>query len=393
MNKPIRFKMIKVLIALTVLPIFAFADFAGNSAGGGGAGITRKGQYITFGSAGLRLKLGGALRRDQLPALEKLVEALTSPLVSSITMVKVIDAIMPSSSRKYFPIEDAQLDEAKRAELMKVYQQMTNAQYDPNDVVLFGITVGNETYLLPKFFKIRSIEKPLEVAEAEEAAVLFHESLWVLNPKWALTPELYYEKVVEGEMLIQAHIQNKNVNKKFDLPLFSYIADVTGKPMSVAIAALKYDYEMLSKECFGKRSGHEVESDFHRVFGNSNDDSSICAIAIYLSQIFHQATFHELVYKSKNQRAALTYDLLEKIRQHPSVLFLRALYEIREHLNLEFTVRSSIEKMYFSMRMNGSKNDFNLETQNAISQDGDCIKFVYFDGDKHQNAYLCAKQK
>lgn len=194
----------KILI-LAILLVSSLQAFAGSenkapgNDGGGGGVLKREGIYLTFGSAGLKVKVGAPQGLESIPNLNLLRDVLlaTQRGIPDFYLGQLLDAILPSEKRRYFAINKNQLEDGTYKKLIEEYASLLKNQVDPNNLDLAAITIKEDTFLLPPFFQL----KP-----AEQAAILFHESLWIVKP------EIQYDELVYAEMVMQRHIE-KNGTK------------------------------------------------------------------------------------------------------------------------------------------------------------------------------------
>lgn len=230
----------KKLILTTMIVMASLQGFAGQEPerdarvlkgqdGGGGGVIKRDGMYLTFGSAGMKVKIGAPQGLQQIPGLDLLIGVLGSSLdgMPDKFMGQMLNAVEPSMERRYFKIEQKDLDSNTYGNLIKEYAKLLSGQIDPKNLDLAAITIKNDTFLLPPFFVLK---------ESEQAAILFHESIWILKP------EVEYQELVNAEMTMQAHIQNNGAHLNVYNPeLAAVIGGIFKNYGLVVYAALEED--------------------------------------------------------------------------------------------------------------------------------------------------------
>jgi hypothetical protein len=118
---------------------------------------------------------------------------------------QVKNAIIPKDNREYYEIQDADANAAKLQELTTTYQDALIRQLGPElaskflngegQIRISALTPpgSTKTSLLPSFFSLKS--------EAEQAAILFHEALWVLQK------DASYDDVMAAENAVQNYIE------------------------------------------------------------------------------------------------------------------------------------------------------------------------------------------
>lgn len=185
--------MKKLIILLTLA---ANVTIAGNEGPGGGAGFKIEGEYLTFGSAKVKIEREIALK--EIPGMDLLltvVDQMALPLDIKNTLR---NAIFPSQYRQYFLLEN--LSPESQVELKKKFIEAIGKDQDKGEIVIYAITTGYKTFLLPTFEKIKK--------ESGKAAILFHEA------EWALDPNLKYSFVIDSEIKMQNFIEKVEKTKK-----------------------------------------------------------------------------------------------------------------------------------------------------------------------------------
>lgn len=184
----------KIFLTTALVALFTHVAVAkeGGDIGNGGGGIFRDGKYLTFGSAKIQI---GAPLLTNIPGLAMASEVIEKmPLVNQ-AKTKIWTSLQSSGERRYFQIEKKDIEPKKYEELISKYREALKQKGAGNEIVVYAITIDKETFLLPEFYLLK---------EAEQAAILFHESLWVLNP------DLDYKTVIDAEIAFQSYIENSN---------------------------------------------------------------------------------------------------------------------------------------------------------------------------------------
>lgn len=218
----LRAKFVYMAFAL----LFANLTIAGTVSGGGGGGIKRDGKYLTFGSARVQI---GLVPIRETPGLNLLKTVVMNIPLASYYKGQLQRAIYPVGDRVYYKINTSDLSESTKLELLKSYREVLNNSLDtPDEIAFFGVTAGKETFLLPEFFLLNEIQ---------QAAILFHEALWVINPK------LSYAEVVDAEIKMENFIQSNGPNyNTYDQDLFSVFNKVFKNSALGLLAAATDDF-------------------------------------------------------------------------------------------------------------------------------------------------------
>lgn len=136
----------------------------------------------------------------------------------------------PSPKRKYFRAKDGAEFAKVKEKLIIEYSEVTHIP--PEHLVLFAITdpVTSATLLLPEFYHL---------SEVEQAAILFHESLW------AGGYDLNYESVIIAEQAAQAYFVNpkdKEIYYRFFSTLNNILPQRLGR-YALLYAVIKFELD------------------------------------------------------------------------------------------------------------------------------------------------------
>lgn len=200
----------KYFFALLLTFILPLSEaFSGNESGHGGGGVVRNGDYITFGTA--KVRITPEVEQD-IPGLSLLLEAVIKMPLGDRWKTKLYNAVKPIGGRQYFRVEEKDLTSADLAEIKRIYADLFKNEINPNDITIFALTQMNETYLLPDFYKLKKDE--------EQAAILFHEGVWTINSS------LTYKMVIRAEILFQNYVERSKGVYGFDSQLFDILRKV-----------------------------------------------------------------------------------------------------------------------------------------------------------------------
>lgn len=184
----------KKIVLLIMSLLCAFSAIAGGEVQNGGGGWASDGQYMTFYSAKIPAEKR-ALDRYQIPGMDYLIQRISALEISERNRAKLLEAIYPIRERVYYSVSAKKFTPEIKEDLLKKYAQLMGIS--ESNVALFAITDGKsgETFLLPEFYQLTTVE---------QAAILFHESLWIFRN------ELTYEQVIAAEQDVQAFFEDES---------------------------------------------------------------------------------------------------------------------------------------------------------------------------------------
>ncbi len=284
-----------ILISAMVIG-FGPAEAFGNDSAHGGGGIVRNGEYLTFGSAKVRVR---PQRLNEMPGLQLLTSVIVKMPLDDEGRGRVLGAMYPSNDRLYFRIEQGDLDKNAKSEFVEHYFNAVNKQVPKSDLVVFSYTIGRETYLLPEFFTLTPIR---------QAAILFHEGLWVINS------ELSYRDVIDAEIQFEHYLTNAGPNFGYDVMVFAIFQRLFNDPVLGIIAAAKDDM----------KNG--------RLAGLLNSDGGISLSTLFGHEAFVADFYSRLVPASQ---PAIVGHIQTMIAQYPHVATFQALFSARRCIHVE----------------------------------------------------------
>lgn len=214
----------KILLVCLSLIFLSLSSLAGGEVRNGGGGWTSDGQYMTFYSAKIPAQRR-PLEISEIPGLNYLIQKVLSLQISEGAKNQILTAIFPTEDRSYHTTNASQFDEKLKQELRQKYAQLMNIPVEK--VVIFATTdpEHQETILLPEFYHLR---------ESEQAAILFHEALWILNPL------LEYADVVAVESAAQAFFEQPLVGQNV-YAFYSQLSRLLKNGIVPLTAALQFD--------------------------------------------------------------------------------------------------------------------------------------------------------
>lgn len=219
--------MKRTLLLLTIFFAASASVFAGGEAGNGGAGIRRDGKILTFAKSRIDLSPRGLLDVPGLKFLDVSLSAL--PIQGGVKSQLAEAYIVGVTDRKYFSID--KISKRERERLVKIYQDLLPRRGVKKSLEILAITLGKETYLLPGFFELDD--------QISQAAILFHEALWILKPN------LDYEVVVAAEIAFENFVRNSIGDKvKYDPQFFKILDQIFDMPYAPVEAAALMDLKI-----------------------------------------------------------------------------------------------------------------------------------------------------
>lgn len=201
--------------------------FASREVQNGGGGWVSNDQYMTFYSAKIPVRRQ-SISYEKIPGLSFLLNKVNGLVISPSDKARLTKLFLTIGKRKYYSVDEGKFDKEFRQELIEKYSKLMGIPAD--NVTLFAVTDRSswETFLLPEFYKLK---------EVEQAAILFHESLWLLRE------ELTYSEVVWTETVAQAYFQEPQSAERFydfHLQLSTLLGDIR----SVLYGALVRDTQV-----------------------------------------------------------------------------------------------------------------------------------------------------
>lgn len=214
----------KSFISVCVL-LFSVNIFAAKEVQNGGGGTTQDGSYQTWGSARISVDKD-PLGFYAVPGLSLLTDRLLRMPLPENVKGELLAAITPSLARNYHQISSDKFDPSAHANLVSIYAKLLNVS--PENVVIFAVTEPKtkKTMLLPEFFRL---------TEIEQAAILFHEALWLVNSKAT------YEQIINIEQVTQAYLQEPT-NRTHLLRVLYALGVFVNQPMLPLVPAMILQY-------------------------------------------------------------------------------------------------------------------------------------------------------
>lgn len=277
----------KFLATLLVL-LLTVHSFAGTELGDGGGGVFKDGRYMTYHSARIPIKSVPATIA-QIPGMNMLLQRMMSAPILDVAKTQILSAIIPSGTREYHTVPAEALSPELRKSITEQYAKIFRC--DPSEVVLFAVTdpQSKTTALFPEFFKLN---------ETEQAAILFHETMWVLGNSFN------YQQVLDLEGAAQAYFENPlNADAFYNFFYkFSSILDMGLK--NFLVATLQFDRR------------------------NSTTSLIRADGKINLQDLFGERWLNCALFGGSKCQDILLPELLQKYQQDPQSLFRRALVEL-----------------------------------------------------------------
>ena len=285
----------------------------GNDRGGGGAGITIDGQYMTLGEA--KIKLPDTPMENIPSALDLFAQIQKMPLPKDAKS-SLIAAILPLGERQYFDLRDGAVDPKFKKILLGIYKKLISNPKLKAKMTLYGFTLGTKTFLFQEFFSQNTFQQQIS---------LFHEALWVVNAK------ALYEDVVRAELGFEKVFQNSKL-EEYDESLYLALSKVYNRPflplLSAGISELHRLKQNRLSYCFG--CGYD-----------SNDwELATHGSAPFVAAPLDKESFIFFSFDEEKQRNIW----LERILASPSSPVLKEFYRIRDHVALAFWTTKGCSK-------------------------------------------------
>lgn len=204
----------------------------GSGPGNGGGAIVRNGNVLTLAQAGIEIPIIEAPASENVAEIKVVASLIEKLALSDGIRGNLLRLLEPNGARKYFKIEERDLNPEKRAKLLAAYYSVIGQAVPPEDeLTLVALTIGSETFLLPEFYKLSD--------SSARAAILFHEALWVRNPKLRLSSVLRAEIAIE-KLLRSGAIQQKVI---YDFELFQVLKEALQDRYLGVVGAARKDFE------------------------------------------------------------------------------------------------------------------------------------------------------
>lgn len=186
----------------------------GHEGGNGGGGANVNGRLLLFSE--LEKENGVELDGSNIPQLnETYLEVLDWKLLP-IYQTRIETALWPTTTRTYE--RKAKMDPVTENRLRELYYQIEKPlNVSMNDFVLYAVTnpLTQKTYLLDAFFNLCPNGAAADdLCRRRQQAILFHESIWLMNPN------VSYEMVLDAE---EAYLKNDR------LRLFEVLDGIFGR--------------------------------------------------------------------------------------------------------------------------------------------------------------------
>lgn len=316
------------LSLLSSLP--AFGEDEGRI-GNGGGGFHRNGQYLTFGSAGVRI---GLTPVDVVPALDQLQESLQGLRLGKLTSGNFLQAVLPDDQRRYFQVEERDLPPKEHARLTKAYRDALGPKARGKKLAVFAVTSREtrETYLLPAFFALKPVE---------QQAILFHEGLWIHLPEGTT-----YERVIDAEIKFQHYVENGA--RGYDAELFPVLDEIFQDPMISLKAALRDDLAsgVLDEVLFARGGSDRTLIHLDALYGSVGvpEPGLGCRYGtakcteFRMSDALANGPYTYAYSYDAERRALIASSLMARRGEAPDSKAVRRLYEIRHKIYYERTV-------------------------------------------------------
>lgn len=293
-------KALLMLLAISLsVPSFAGVD------GNGGGGVNQNGVYKTFYSAGVYVS---PEEETAIPGAELYTKTILSIAGQNVSTSKLLAAGLPIANRKFYKILENKMEPEVMNRLLSEYARIVNQPVA--NLAIFAITDINYgvTYLLPSFYKL---------SETEQAAILFHEAYWILNPRAS------YSNVVAAESSFQKFVEAK-AKSGLDNGLTRILGEVLGDPLLAVKTAFLHDKKTQNSPTLISKDGNIK---LRYLLGNNSDlcDKSETR-AQYDGRTVIGTRKYDYYLKAKCELDFQNLnDVLELSRQFPKSFFMKEL--------------------------------------------------------------------
>ncbi|WII71293.1 hypothetical protein QJS83_12555 [Bdellovibrio sp. 22V] len=214
-------------LILTALLFCGFVAHAGTEVVNGGGGVEINGEYATFGSAKIPVQKR-TLGPTEVPGLNLIAPMMQKLMLTDESKKTIFENLIPSSRRAFFKVDEARLDDSSFASIIREYSEIMKLPKE--EVVLFALTFPKkkQTVLFPAFFQLKPVE---------QAAILLHEAMWVVNPK------IRYDQMIQLEMATQVLLENPEPTIAQQWTFYSNFHQVIGDGANLVKVAFVLDIQ------------------------------------------------------------------------------------------------------------------------------------------------------
>jgi len=219
-------KISLIVSVLWILGVDWSAQAQGGQIASGGGGIYKYGRPVTFGTANFYTS-ETALELSEIPELSNLLNFfLSTPYITAETKANYMNALAPARNRNYYLVRENTFTKEISDRLIESYMRALNIdKTERKNIRIYAVTDTNkgETYLLPDFYRLNTIEKQ---------AILFHEAVWILYPNDS------YRNVIDAEIKFQKYLEVNRPERLMSLLKTKYFSHA-----DEVVAAVKSDLE------------------------------------------------------------------------------------------------------------------------------------------------------
>lgn len=346
----------KWILAFAVVSLLSLQSFAAREVRNGGGGLRVNGSYLTYYSAEGETTRQAVEPSQHIPGLDSLLREVIALPISSRAKANLINIIDNTDQHKYYRLRGS-LDPELRQKITDTYSELFNIP--PEQVVIFAVTneIDNATVLMPEFYSLRP---------TEQSAILMHESLW-------LTAEFdTYEKVVYGEQVTQAYLEDKQSPEKF-YNFVSILNKMWPDRYLLMKAALDFDFkhQRFSKEVL--RTKRVLATDFfspayikNMICTGSGADDSYNRLAREL--------YYEMRFNYEKKTASLFYAAIADLLQDPTK-YISMYWEPNNPCEKGLSPDVIARDLYIDLATPLAEDTFSL---NLVNSAGKRVGFMFF---------------
>ncbi len=284
--------MKKLIFAMMFILSFKVMSTAGEGAGNGGGGVLRNGIPQTFYSAGIIIS-PVELSSLEIPELDVILEEIYNmPGISPRVLQRLSKAINPTSTRKYYNLDEGHMSANQLEDLFRKYEELTGI--NNREIEIFAITDPSTktTYIRSNFYKLNSIEK---------MAILIHEAHWILEPMAG------YKKVLKIERDFQYYLENKES----------------------AVGIMRFLKNYMHYDDI--RASFEIDLKLGNLPSFIDDDGNLI-----LRDLFGEE-YVNCFYANQKCSSMMIYEHLMKLRyENPNSLLIKTIFDLVSNIDMEF---------------------------------------------------------
>jgi hypothetical protein len=216
---------VKLIVFVLVL-VQSLSAFAVREVQNGGGGINTNGELQTFFSANFKFE-DEPESPEKIPGLVRLVNEIDKMPIKASVKGLLLSSVYPTFDRRYYRVKGGDVDRYTREGIYREYARLM--QVPVSQLVIFAASgpLSKQTVLMKEFYSLK---------ESEQAAIIFHEGLWIMNAG------MTYAQVVNLEIDAQAYFEDHN-NVKALYRLVTNLGETLSDRTLPLVTALAIDFQ------------------------------------------------------------------------------------------------------------------------------------------------------